>query len=40
MEKAWFLAPMEYTPMVSSPNGEDMVLWKILFGSGNGHGKR
>ena len=44
MEKAWFMAPMEYspfgrdimvpmdyTPMVNSPNGKGMVLWKIVF---------
>ena len=40
MEKVSFLASMEYTPMVYSPNGKGMVLWKILFWSGNGHGKR
>ena len=53
MEKAWFMAsmeyspngggiiaPMEYTPIVYSPNGKDMLLWKILFWSGNDHGKR
>ena len=44
MEKAWFMAPMEYspfgrdimapmyyTPMVNSPNGKGMVLWKIVY---------
>ena len=53
MEKAWFMAPMEYspngkgimapveyTPMVCSPNGKVMFLWKIIFRRGNGHGKR
>ena len=40
MEKASFLAPMKYTPMVYSPNGKGMVPWKIIFRSGNGHGKR
>ena len=53
MEKAWFMAPMEYIPngkgiivpieytlTVYSPNGKDIVSWKIIFRSGNGHGKR
>ena len=53
MEKTWFMAPMEYSPMekdimaqmeytlmVYSPNGKGMVLWKIVFRSGNRHGKR
>ena len=40
MEKTSFLAPVEYNPMVYSLNGKDMVLSKILFWSGNGHGKR
>ena len=52
MEKAWFMAPMEYspfgrdimapmdyTPMVNNPNGKGMVLWKIVYWSGNHHGK-
>ena len=26
---------MEHTLMVCIPNGKDMVLWKIAFGSGN-----
>ena len=29
---------MEYTLMVYSPNGKGMVLWKIVFRNGNGHG--
>ena len=50
--KAWFMAPMEYSPnregimtamgyipMIYSPNGKGMVLWKIIFRSGNGLGK-
>ena len=28
------------SPMEHTPNKKDMVLWEILFGSGNGHGKR
>ena len=31
---------LEYTPKVDSPSGEMYVLWKILFQSGHGHGKR
>ena len=31
MEKASFLALMEYTPLVYSPSGKDKFLWKILF---------
>ena len=34
------IVPIEYTLTVYSPNGKGMVLWKIIFGSGNGHGKR
>ena len=33
------MAPMEYTPMVYRFNGKGMVSRKILFRSGNGHGK-
>ena len=33
-------ALVEYTLMVCIPNGKDMVLWKIAFGSGNRCGKR
>ena len=52
MKKAWFMAPIEYSsngkdmvPMkynllVYSPNGKGMVLWKVVFGRGNRHGKR
>ena len=53
MEKAWYLASMEYspngksiiapmkhTPMIYNFNEKGMILWKILFQSGNGHGKR
>ena len=52
MEKAWFMAPMEYgpngtdimapmdyTPMVNSPNEKGMVLWKIVIWSCKHHGK-
>ena len=39
MEKALW-SQMEYSPMVYSPNGKGMVLWKITFGSANRHGKR
>ena len=31
---------MEYIPMVDSPSGKRYVLWKVLFQSGHGHGKR
>ena len=31
---------MEYKPMVYNPNENGMVSWKIIFGSGNGHGNR
>ena len=34
------LAPIEYALMVYSPNGKGMVLQKIVFRSGNRHGKR
>ena len=34
------MASMKYTTMIYSPNGKSMVLWKILFESDNGHGKR
>ena len=34
------MAPMEYSPMIYSPSGKIMFLWKILFQRGNGHGKR
>ena len=34
------MAPMEHTPMVYSFNEKGIVLWEILFRSGNGHGKR
>ena len=34
------IIPIEYTLMVYSPNGKVMVLWKIVFQSGNGLGKR
>ena len=34
------MAPMEYTSMVYSPKAKAMVLWKIVFWSGNHHGKR
>ena len=35
------MAPMEYNTMgYSHNNGKDMVLSKIVFRSGNGHGKR
>ena len=53
MDKAWFMAPMEYSPngkyvmapmeyipKFNSPNGKGMVLWTIIFRSGNGHVKR
>ena len=40
MKKAWFMAPIEYALMVYSPNGKGMVLRKIVFRSGNRHGKR
>ena len=33
------MAPMEYTLMVYSSNGKGMVLYNILFWSGNGHSK-
>ena len=33
------LAPTEYTLMVYIPNGNDMVLLKIAFRTGNRHGK-
>ena len=46
---SWFISPMEYTlmvyslngiyPMGYSPNGKGMVLWKIVFRSGNSRGK-
>ena len=34
------IIPIEYTLMVYSPNGKVMVLWKIVFQSGNGLGKK
>ena len=34
------LTPIEYALMVYSPNGKGMVLQKIVFRSGNRHGKR
>ena len=34
------LTPIEYALMVYSPNGKGMVLRKIVFRSGNRHGKR
>ena len=34
------MATMKYTPMVYSPNEKGIVLWKIVFRSGNCHGKR
>ena len=34
------MAPMEHTPMVYRLNEKGMALWKGLFWSGNGHGKR
>ena len=34
------MAPMEHTSMVYSFNEKGMVLWNVLFWSGNGHGKR
>ena len=40
MEKASFLALMEYNPMVYSPNEKGVFLWKIIFLNGNGYGKR
>ena len=52
-EKAWFMAPMEYSPngkcimapmeytlKVYSPKGKGMLLRRIVFQSGNSHGKR
>ena len=33
------VAPREYIPKFNSPNGKDMVLWRILSRSGNGHVK-
>ena len=36
---SWFKAPIEYNLMIYSPNGKDMVLRKIVFRSGNRHGK-
>ena len=35
-----FEALIEYTPKIYSPNRKTMVLYKIFFRSGNGHGKR
>ena len=51
MEKAWFMAPTEYSPngkgimvpkkyILYSSNGKAMVLRKIVFKSGNRHGER
>ena len=34
------MAPMEYTLKVYSPKGKGMLLRKIVFQSGNRHGKR
>ena len=34
------MALMEYTTIVYSHNKKDMSLWKVLFQSGNNHGKR
>ena len=34
------MVPVEYTPMVNSPNRKNMVLWKALLEGRNGHGKR
>lgn len=34
------MVPVEYTPMVNSPNRKNMVLWKALLEGSNGHGKR
>ena len=36
----YVMAPMEYIPKFNSPDGKGMILWKIIFGSGNGHVKR
>ena len=38
--KKSIMARMEHTPMVYSLIEKGMVLWKILFRSGNGYGKR
>ena len=34
------MATMKYNPMVYSPNEKGNILWKIVFRSGNCHGKR
>ena len=34
------MASMEYILIIYSTNGEGMVLWNIVFPSGNCHGKR
>ena len=34
------MAPMKYILIIYSPNWECMVLWNIVFESGNGHGER
>ena len=34
------MAPIEYTLMVYILNGKSMLPWKIVFRSGNYHGKR
>ena len=33
------MIPVEYNPIVSSPNGKSTILWKIVFRIGNSHGK-
>ena len=34
------IGPIEYILKVYGPNGKGIVLWKIVFRSGNRHGKR